>query len=163
MKKIIDEYKYNIKAIIKNLTGSYNEDLEQEVYIKTWKNQDKYVEQNKFKQWISTITRNTCKDYLKSASYQGAQLIDSNEEELNSVKDNRNNPEKFVSLKERQEIIMSAIEHLQPKLKEVVILYDMNNLSYEEISQKIKCPVGTVKSRLYNARKELSVSLKDLL
>ena len=90
MKQIIDQYKKNIKAIIRNLTGSQNEDLEQEVYIRTWKNLDKYNEQGKFRQWIRTVTANICKDYLKSSHTKNAQNTVSEDETLQipSPKDN---------------------------------------------------------------------------
>ena len=54
------------------MTGSENEDIEQEVNIRVWKNQDKYKEQGKLKSWISTITANLCRDYLKSSYYKHA-------------------------------------------------------------------------------------------
>ena len=63
MKSLIDQYRNNIKKIISNMTGSENEDIEQEVYIRTWKNLDKYKENGKFKSWINTITTNLCIDY----------------------------------------------------------------------------------------------------
>ncbi len=163
MKKIIEQYKYGIKTIIKNITGSYNEDLEQEVYVKTWKNKDKYIEQNKFKQWINKITSNTCKDYLKSAYFKNTQKTDSQEDLLTIVKDEKPTPETILSRKERQETILHAINKLPKKMKEIIILYDMYDMNYNEISEKLKCPVGTVKSRLFNARKELSVYLENLL
>ena len=43
------------------------------------------------------------------------------------------------------------------------MLYEIENQSYEEISQKLKCPIGTVKSRLYNAKKELASALQELM
>ena len=67
------------------------------------------------------------------------------------------------SKKQRQKIILNAIETLPPKQKEVIVLFDMYGLSYEQIAQKINCPQGTVKSRIYNARKQLAEDLKDLL
>lgn len=163
MKNIIEKYKYNIKKIIKNITGVYDEDLEQEVYIKAWKNLSKYKEQNKFKQWISTITSNICKDFLKSKTYQNTKLINDDEETLNQVKDNSTSIEKELDSKERQKIILDAINRLPKKLKETVFLYEFEDKTYEEIAKKIKVPEGTVKSRLYNARKILSIELKDLI
>ena len=64
---------------------------------------------------------------------------------------------------ERQKLIINAINALKPKFKEVVMLYEIEQLSYEQIARKIKTPIGTVKSRLYNAKKELAQSLKDLI
>ena len=60
-------------------------------------------------------------------------------------------------------MISRAINNLKPKFKEVVMLYEIENQSYEEISQKLKCPIGTVKSRLYNAKKELATALQELM
>ena len=56
-----------------------------------------------------------------------------------------------------------AIEELKPKLKEVIMLSEIEGYSYEECSLKLKCPIGTIKSRIYNAKKELAEKLKDLL
>ena len=58
---------------------------------------------------------------------------------------------------------MEAIDALKPKLREVIVMYEMQDMSYEDISEKLKVPIGTVRSRLFNARKELSVTLKDLI
>ena len=70
MKDIIEQNRGLIKAIIKKLTGSYNEDIEQEVYIKTWRNMNHYKEQGKFSQWIGALTANVCRDYFKSRQYK---------------------------------------------------------------------------------------------
>ena len=60
-------------------------------------------------------------------------------------------------------MISEAINNLKPKFREVIMLYEIENQSYEEISQKLKCPIGTVKSRLYNAKKELATALQELM
>ncbi len=145
------------------MTGSANEDIEQEVYIRTWKNIDKYKETGKFKSWISTITANLCRDYMKSAYFRNSQNSVTEEDELIQIKDEKENIENELIKKQRQKQIMNAIDALKPKFREVIIMYEMQDMSYEEISEKLKCPVGTIRSRLFNARKELSVTLKDLL
>ncbi|HIS88133.1 TPA: sigma-70 family RNA polymerase sigma factor [Candidatus Avigastranaerophilus faecigallinarum] len=163
MKSIIDQYRNNIRKIISTMTGSTNEDIEQEVYIRTWKNIDKYKESGKFKSWISTITANLCRDYLKSSYFKHAQNSVTEEDELIQIKDNRESIENELIRKQRQKRIMDAIDSLKPKFREVIIMYEMQEMSYEEISEKLKCPVGTIRSRLFNARKELSVLLQDLI
>ena len=164
MKEIIKNYKYNIRTIIKNTTGEYNEDLEQEVWLKAWKNQDKYTEQSKLKQWINAITFNTCRDYLKSASFRNQAITEGDDEQLNMASGgSKFCPESIFAQKLRQQTIRKAIDELNPKLKEIIILFEFQNMDYEEIAKKLKCPVGTVKSRLYNARKQLSISLKELI
>ena len=144
------------------MTGSNNEDIEQEVYIRTFKNLDKYKEEGKFKSWISTITANLCRDYMKSSYFRHSQ--DSlTEEDMIQIKDERESIEDAFIRKQRQKQIMDAIDNLKPKFREVIIMYEMLDMDYEQIAKKINCPIGTVRSRLFNARKELSVTLKDLI
>ena len=52
---------------------------------------------------------------------------------------------------------------MNKKHKEVIVLFEIENVSYEDIARRLNCPVGTVKSRIYNAKKELFNILKDLM
>ena len=162
MKKIIQENGYKIRQIIKNFTGQYDEDLEQEVYIKTYKNLDKYSEQNKFSKWISTIAANVARDYLRSSKFKNAQNTDFDDEKLINVKTEKT-PEKEYTLKERQKITLRAINSLPKKLKKAIILYEFENMSYEQIALKEHIPTGTVKSRISSARKILKEKLSFLI
>lgn len=145
------------------MTGSNNEDIEQEVYIRTYKNLDKYKENGKFKSWISTITANLCRDYMKSSYFKYSRNMVTEEDELIQIKDEKESIEEEFIKKQRQKQIMDAIDALKPKLREVIIMYEMQDMDYEQIAKKLRCPVGTVRSRLFNARKELSITLKDLI
>ena len=162
-KDIINTNKQNVRNIIRLITKETNEDLEQEVFVRVWKNQDKYVEKGNFKTWINTIAKNISKDYLKSAQKRYEQGSTADDEVLNSIKDNKATPELTLLSKIRQKRIIQAIESLKPKFKEVIILCDIEGYSYEEIAKKLKVPTGTVKSRIYNAKKELALKLEDLL
>lgn len=161
--EIIKTNKNNIKNIIRLITKNDNEDLEQEVYIKLWKNSDKYEERGSLKSWIGTIAKNTSKDYLKSAvvKYEGDSTSD--EYVVTSIKDKKGTPEANAVALERRRRIINAIDSLKPKLKETIMLCEIQGYTYEEAAAKLKCPIGTVKSRIYNAKKELAEILIDLL
>lgn len=161
MKEIIAEHKGRIKAIIKKITGSYNEDLEQEVYIKTWKNLDHYSEQGKFVQWISALTANVCRDYFKSRQYKIEAKQINSEEVLDKIRVG-GRQEEALDAKARQKIILKAIDELPRKMRQIVIFFEFEDKSYEEIAEKTGLPVGTIKSRLFNARKILSEKLSFL-
>lgn len=163
LKKIIKTNQNNVKSIIRLITKEDNEDLEQEVYIKAWKNSEKYKEQGSFKSWISTIAKNVSKDYLKSVQKRNQDALTTDDNILNTIKDQKSTPELKVISNDRQKIITTAIEGLRPKFKEVIMLCEIYDYTYEEASFKLKCPVGTIKSRLYNAKKELAIKLQDLL
>lgn len=161
--EIVKNNKQNVKNIIRLITKQDNEDLEQEVFIKAWKNSDKYEERGNFKSWINTVAKNVSKDYLKSAWFRNSNNTTSEEEALAVIKDKKLTPEKSMLLSERQQRIISAIEELKPRLKETVMLCEINGYTYEEAAKKLNCPVGTIKSRIYNAKKELAIKLEDLM
>ena len=71
--EIIKTNKQNIKNIIRIITKQDNEDIEQEVYIKLWKNAEKYEERGSLKSWVNTVAKNASKDYLKSAVVKNEQ------------------------------------------------------------------------------------------
>ena len=161
--ELIKANQNNVKNIIRLITKQDNEDLEQEVYIKAWKNVDKYEERGNFKSWISTIAKNVSKDYLKSAWFKNNQNTTSDEIILGTIKDKQLSPEKKLVSSERLSRIINAIEDLKPKLKETIMLCEVYGYTYEEASKKLNCPLGTIKSRIYNAKKELAEKLEDLL
>lgn len=162
-REIVENNKNNVRSIIRLITNEINEDLEQEVFVKIWKNSDKYKEQGSFKSWVNTIAKNVSKDYVKSAYKRNNDTTVSDEELLYSVKDKKSTPELTLISNDRQRRITKAINSLKPKLKEVVMLCEIYGYTYEDAAFKIKCPVGTIKSRLYNAKKELANLLQDLL
>lgn len=162
-KELIKNNQSNVRSIIRLITKETNEDLEQEVYVKVWKNADKYTDKGSFKSWINTIAKNVSKDYLKSAHKKNQDTMTTDDEVLVSIKDKKLTPELKLINNERQQRILKAINSLKPKFKETVMLCEIYDYSYEEAAYKLKCPIGTIKSRLYNAKKELAVMLKDLL
>jgi RNA polymerase sigma-70 factor (ECF subfamily) len=161
MQDIILPYKNKIRAIIKKITGSYNEDIEQEVYIKTWRSFSSYKEQGKMSQWIGMITANICRDYFKAKQVRIEQKQDYDETLLENIADNIN-PEVLLDSKTRQKIILKAVNNLPPKMREVIFLIEYEDYSLKEAAQKLKISEGTVKSRLFNARKILAEVLKPL-
>lgn len=163
LNKVIKDNKQNIKNIIRLITKEDNEDLEQEVYIKIWKNSDKYQEKGASKSWISCITKNTSLDYLKSSYQKVFKTSTSDDLVLANIKDRKSSPDVKTESLERQKKIIRAIDSLKPKFKEVIMLCEISGYSYEECAKKLKCPVGTIKSRIYNAKKELAEKLQDLL
>lgn len=160
---LINANKNSVKNIIKLITKQENEDLEQEVYIKAWKNASKYEERGSFKSWITTIAKNVSKDYLKSSMFKNSLNTTSDDIILGTIKDSKDSPDKKALAGERQSRIIDAIEELKPKQKDTIMLCEIYGYTYEEAAKKLKCPIGTIKSRLYNAKKELAEKLQDLL
>lgn len=161
--EVIKANKQNIKNIIRLITKEDNEDIEQEVYVKIWKNADQYKEKGSIKSWVSTIAKNASLDYLKSAYHKVSQTSTSDDLVVSNIKDRKHTPDATAEREERQRKIIKAINQLKPKFKEVIIMCEINGYTYEQCAQKLKCPVGTIKSRIFNAKKELAEKLEDLL
>ena len=100
---------------------------------------------------------------MKSAFFKNLQNSTSEELVLNSISDKKMSPEIMSVSSERQTRIVESIESLKPKLRETIILCEIYGYTYEEAAKKLKCPIGTIKSRIYNAKKELAEKLEDLL
>ena len=161
MEKIIEQNRGFIKSIIKKITGSYNEDLEQEVYIKTWRNLENYNEQGKLRSWLAMITKRVCLDYFKSSAYRQGQREVCDEQILQN-KAVINNSDKVLDAKARGKIILKAVDELPAKMRKVIYWYEFEDMSIKQIAERLGEPEGTIKSRLHNARKILSEKLNFL-
>lgn len=161
MKEIIAANKKYVRAVIRKFTGEVNEDIEQEVYLKTWQNLPGYREDGKFRQWICTLTANLCRDYFRSKSYKGGKL-EVGEDNAAEICADICPAEELIDAKKRQKIILQAVDSLPKNYRQAIILFEFEDLPLETIALRLKIPVGTVKSRLYNARKILSEKLSFL-
>lgn len=164
LENIIGLYGSRIHNVIKKFTkvDSDIEDIKQEIYIKTWKNLPVFNGSSVHWGWLNKVAVNTCIDYFRSSKKRQNEIrVD--KDVLENIKSNQENTEVKIIFTERHKLILSAIDKLPPKFREVIILHDIEELTYEEISLKIKCPIGTVKSRLFTARKILRENLQDLL
>lgn len=163
IKDIIKNNQNNVKRIIRLITNEENEDIEQNVYIRVLEKTETYKEQGKFSSWIGTIAKNFSKDYVKSSAKKLQNNTEQDEEIVNSIKDNADTPESALIRKDRQKRIVKAINSLKPKLKEVIMMHEIDGLNYEYIAKILNCPIGTVKSRLFTAKQQLAEELKDLM
>lgn len=162
MTDFIAENKKYVKAVIRKFLGRDDEDLEQEVYIKTWQKMDKYQDQGKFKQWICTIAANICRDYFKSKSYKTQKSEISSEIALQNASV-KSSAEERIDKKKRQKIVLKAVDNLPKIYREVIVLAEFEDLNLSEIASKLKIPQGTVKSRLHKAKELLKTTLTPLL
>ena len=161
MTKIISETRLKIRNVIKRMTGSYNEDLEQEVFLKALEHKELYNEEGKSIAWLKVIAQNLIKDMFKSASFKAANCSEAIHEI--QIEDEKTLSALDLQLqKERQKTILKAVDSLSAKMRDVIYLYEFEELSYEEVSKKLGISIGTVKSRLFNAREILSQKLSHL-
>ena len=160
----IEKFIKQNNKMIKNTIEQYVDretakDIEQDVYLKLWRTST-YTQNLSY---IKTVVINACKDFFRSKNYKLSNLNNTDDEELLKVKDKEDKTEQNIDNTLRQRQIKKAVDKLPAKLKEVIILYDIEELQQDAIAKKLNCPVGTVKSRLFKARKLLYEELKGLI
>ncbi len=145
--------------------GDYQEanDCSQEIFIKVFKSIKKFRSESSFSTWLYRIAINTCKNRLKSSAYRWKKKTvplenpESSEDGNLSYKIHNDSPSPANELekKERLMMIQKAINALPQEQNRVVVLRDIQGLSYQEIVDVTGLNLGTVKSRLARARMEL--------
>lgn len=141
------------------------EDVVQETFLRVYRNKHLYRNVAKFSTWIYTIAGNLAKTELRrrrrrkilSLSQMGYENRDY------EISDSELPPDGLVDREMNEHFIRKEIEALPVKFREVVVLRDVQEFSYEEISNILKIPIGTVKSRVNRGRMRLQKRLKPLL
>lgn len=141
------------------------EDVVQETMIKVYKNSNSYKTIAKFSTWIYTIAGNLAKTELQKRKRRKIFSIHAFGEdngETYDIPDESSSPERETDSGIKDTIIQNALAQISESYREVVILRDVEGLSYEEISEITGITVGTVKSRINRGRAQLQELLKDI-
>jgi RNA polymerase sigma-70 factor (ECF subfamily) len=135
------------------LTGNNHdaEDVVQESYLRALKFFGGFRGENS-RPWLLTIVRNTCFTWLRQNRFSELTELD---EQIHGRERESRNPESIMLAAAHSETVRKAIEELPPEFREVIILREMEDLSYKEIADIASIPVGTVMSRLARARSRL--------
>ena len=131
------------------------EDIAQDVFISAYRNLRTFVAGN-LRAWLLRITSNACRDYLRSARVRRSVSLDAMLENPSfAPTDSNEAPEDYTVRRELAGVIQNALFQLPGDQRLAVVLVDVQGLTYEESSEAMKVPVGTVKSRLNRARSAL--------
>ena len=137
-------------------------DIAQEALIKAYKNIDKFDFNSSFSTWLYRITVNACTDEMRRRKGRESISIDAEDEESGlavQIEDTSLGAEERVIQNETVSEVRTAIDKLSEEHKTVIILRDLQDMTYEQVAQTLDLSIGTVKSRLARARK----SLKDII
>jgi len=139
------------------------EDITQESFVRAYLSLRQLKDNRLFKIWLFKIALNLIRDNKRSAKRKPTVSLDSLGEEQDPLLKGEEAADDSLERKELLERLEKEINSLPEELKEVIILRDLQGFSYEEIASLLRCPLGTVKSRLFNARRILREKLLDVL
>ncbi len=164
--ELVRRYRRPLLNFIYRIIGdaAFAEDLLQETFLRLWLNKDSYREIARFSTWIYTIAGNLAKTELRRrkvrrwVSFSGG--VDERPLEFADENADPQRDHERHNIRRRFE---EEVRRLPVVFREVIILRDILELSYEEISSILEIPLGTVKSRVNRGRLRLQKRLKDLL
>ena len=155
---IVLKYQDKIYNLCRHMLGNANdaEDRVQDVFLKAYQALSKFQPKASLYTWLYRIATNTCIDYKKKPNFESL-FGDSGEGEklVHDRASDAPSPEKLYQSKQINQALQESLGKLSPKLRAIIILKEIEELSYEEIADTLEISMGTVKSRIARAREEL--------
>jgi len=163
--KLVLENQKKVYNLALRMVGNEEDafDMSQEAFIKAYNSIAFFRGDSKFSVWLYRLTTNVCLDFLRSEgrkSHNSLSYIgEENEEKELEIPDDRFSPETIAEKKELREAVNRGLKNLPKEYRAVLVLREIEGLSYEEIADTLSIEVGTVKSRIFRARKRLCAIL----
>ncbi|PCJ24551.1 MAG: RNA polymerase sigma factor RpoE [SAR86 cluster bacterium] len=166
---LVLRYQHRVLALVGRFVHDQHEaeDVCQEAFIKAYRALSLFRGDSAFYTWLYRIAVNTAKNYLVSRNRRPpATDVDVNDGELTevgSVLRDIENPESKLATDRLKQVIDTAIQDLPEDLRTAFTLREFSGLSYEDITQIMDCPVGTVRSRIFRAREAIDKKIREFL
>ncbi|MDD5680742.1 MAG: sigma-70 family RNA polymerase sigma factor [Candidatus Omnitrophica bacterium] len=173
--KLVLKYKDNVFNLCYRFLGNYEEadDYAQETFIKVYRGLAGFRFESAFSTWLYRVTVNTCKNRLSSLEFRHSKKMiaidggrdneDCRKTNTIDIKDDSPSPKAALERKEKEILIQQTIESLPPDQRMIILLRDIEGLSYAEMAEISGYKIGTVKSRLARARQALAEKLRSAI
>ena len=164
---LVAAYEKNVYNLALRMTGSAQdaEDMAQEAFLKAYSSLAGFRGESKFSVWLYRIVANVCLDFLrKKGKRQTVSLSaedDDGEDVVLDVPDTAQSPEALLEKKLTRDAVRRGLASLPEDARQILLLREIQGLSYEEIGETLGLEAGTVKSRIFRARKKLCAFLLD--
>jgi RNA polymerase sigma-70 factor (ECF subfamily) len=166
---LLDRYRQRIVTLVRCRLGARSlwvEDVAQDVFLQVHRKAQSFEGRSTFKTWLFSVALNVCRDHLRRErrAVHSSTIEGDDDGTLAALPCESLDPLEMLERTERDALIRGAIERLTPANRIVLQLRDWEEMSYDQIAVVLAVPVGTVRSRLHNARaklaQELAVGLK---
>ncbi len=157
--KLLNKYRGPVFSICLRMVKNRDdaEDIAQDVFIRVFNMLDRYNPSFPFSSWLFRITSNLCIDFLRKTKrtiYSIDQPVEGRDGQMSrQFESDTIGPERKLELKEKMQYLEESISALPEKYRIIVILRHQEHLTYEQISEMLGIPLGTVKARIHRARK----------
>lgn len=165
-RRLVELFHRRVYGMAYRLLGNHDDamDATQEVFIKVFDGLKRFRKSSTLGTWIYRISVNVCLEHLrKRREAPMSSLTDEERDEAFAVQDPSPSPEEVAEQRNLKELVWAAIHRLPVHMRIVVVLCDLEGLSYEEVANVLGIPIGTVKSRLNRARLALKDELSKMM
>src|SRR5881392_1383236 len=162
--QIVRQFWRKVFNVAYKFVGKHDEaeDLTQDIFLKVFKSLDTFDRRANFQTWLISISRNLCIDHYRSVRKE-RETID-RDVDANELSPLSHDPGPVAALEQRDrvELLRQAMSALPETLRTAVLMRDIQELSYQEIADRLRLPEGTVKSRINRGRTELARQIRLL-
>ncbi len=166
---LVRKYQHRVASLVSRYIGDWSEcqDVAQETFIRAYRAIGNFRGDAQFSTWLHRIAVNTAKNHLVAGNRRppNDDIGVGDAEQFDSgirLRDN-DTPERELMRQQMEQIVMRAVEALPAELRDAITLREVEGLSYEEIAQRMDCPIGTVRSRIFRAREAIDLELQPLM
>ncbi|HEY5621618.1 MAG TPA: sigma-70 family RNA polymerase sigma factor [Pontiella sp.] len=167
---LVERYHGKIYGLTYNMTSNREdaEDLTQEVFVKAYEALPRFRGKSSFYTWLYRIAVNKTINYRKKRNRKRALSLDQFDQEIKNDDvyhelTSKGSPLRNLSLTELQIKLNEALQNLSDKHRTVVVMHDMQGIPHEEIAKMVGASVGTVRSRLFYARRQMQAELAEFM
>lgn len=163
--QLVTRYEKSVYNLALRMTDNAEDaaDMAQEAFIKAYNSLASFRGDSKFSVWLYRIVSNVCLDFLRKQSRRPAMSLsvedDDGEDVQLDVPDESMSPESLLERKLTRESVRAGLAQLPEDYRQILLLRELQGLSYDEIAQTLDIGVGTVKSRIFRAREKLCAFL----
>ncbi len=170
--RLVEAYQDRIYGYLARMLADPEEaeDVAQEVFLRAYRSLGRFRGTSSFHTWLYRIASNLAIDVARrrkrqdNTTYSLDAPLDAGEDEYErEMPDDSRAPDQISEQAELQRAVRQAVMELPEKLRDVVVLYELQGESYEDIAAILGVPLGTVKSRLFNARGQLKKRLQRMV
>ena len=166
---LVRKYQHRIIALIGRYIHDWSEcqDVAQDTFVRAYRAIGNFRGDAQFYTWLHRIAVNTAKNHLVAHNRRpptdDVDASDAEQYDTGSRLRDTDTPERELMRQELERTVMKAVDALPEELRTAITLREVEGLSYEEIAQKMDCPIGTVRSRIFRAREAIDAELRPLV
>jgi RNA polymerase sigma-70 factor (ECF subfamily) len=166
---LVRKYQHRIVALIGRYVADWSEcqDVAQETFLRAYRALGNFRGDAQFYTWLHRIAVNTAMNHLVAHNRRpptdDIDVGDAEQFESGLRLRDNDTPERELMRQQMEQTVMRAVEALPDELRTAITLREVDGLSYEEIAQRMDCPIGTVRSRIFRAREAIDLELRPLM